>query len=476
MTEYPKLLYVNSFTGGVCVKECPNLSGATNDSLTDMRTLVTYAGVHQVEGAELDSDFIQIGDYSNSSDALSCINDDGEDVCFPGGPDNFIESWTSPGIDQGIRGFAFYAASTYDLLDRCYLTSDAAEKIDKLVANNKGTARASLVDSDYADEFYNFWNKLFGDLYVARKYVLGFGFGVSMAVSMIYIFLMRLPALLTGVVWTSIFISIAMFFLGGWYAWTSADEWSKADPRVYDDKTVNITTGFSLALFVIGGILVLLACCLRRSIQDAIKCTKEAGRAVNSMTIILLVPFLQGIGFLLFLVPFVYYGANLASLGQITTEDVAVGVEVPDVTDDAPEVAFRVFTFDDFTKNCGWYMLFCFFWTSNFIVAMGDLIIATSVAKWYFTKNKLSIGSWTVLGSIIDVCWYHAGTAAYGSLLLAIIQFIRTIVAKMQKEAEKADNKLAKCILCCCQCFFWCLESCMKFINKNAYIQTAICK
>lgn len=479
MTEYPNLLYINSATGGVCVKDCPDLSdpeSGSTDGLTDMRTLVTYSGVHQVDGAELDPSFIQVGDYSNSSDALSCINDNGDDVCFPSGPDGIVESWTSPGIAAGL-GFAYYAASTYELFYRCILTSAAEDRIAELTANNTDTtARTSLVDNQYFDEVYNFWNKLYGDLYIARKYVLGFGFGVSMAVSMIYIFLMRLPALLTSVVWTSILITIGMFFLGGWYAWTSADEWSEADPQIYDDTTINVTTGFSVALFVIGGILVILACCLRRSIQDAIKCTKEAGKAVNSMTIILLVPFLQGIGFLLFLVPFVYYSANLASLAEITTTDVTAGAEFPGVTDEAPEIAFRVFTFDDFTKNCGWYMLFAFFWTSNFIVAVGDLIIAVSVAKWYFTKNKSSIGSWTVLGSIVDVCWYHAGTAAYGSLIIALIQLIRSIIAKLQKEAEKADSKIAKCILCCCQCFFWCLECCMKFINKNAYIQTAICK
>lgn len=102
------------------------------------------------------------------------------------------------------------------------------------------------------------------------------------------------------------------------------------------------------------------------------------------------------------------------------------------------------------------------------------MIIALSVAKWYFTKNKLTIGSWTVLGSIIDVCWYHPGTAAYGALLVAIIQMIRTIIAKAQKEAKKANSKIAQCVLCCCQCCFWCLETLLKFINKNAYIQTAI--
>jgi hypothetical protein len=92
----------------------------------------------------------------------------------------------------------------------------------------------------------------------------------------------------------------------------------------------------------------------------AIKCTKEAGRAVNSMVLILLVPVIQTIGFLLFMVAFVYYGANLASLGEITTYDVPVGVDGIDssiVQGDAPEtteIAYRQFVYDDFTKNCGW--------------------------------------------------------------------------------------------------------------------------
>jgi Plasma-membrane choline transporter len=102
------------------------------------------------------------------------------------------------------------------------------------------------------------------------------------------------------------------------------------------------------------------------------------------------------------------------------------------------------------------------------------LIIALSVAKWYFTKNKATIGSWTVIGSIVDVCWYHSGTAAFGSLLVAIVQLIRSIIARAQKSAKEAHNKLAQIVLCCCQCCFWCLECALKFINKNAYIQTAI--
>merc|ERR1712054_284284 len=51
---------------------------------------------------------------------------------------------------------------------------------------------------------------------------------------------------------------------------------------------------------------------------------------------------------------------------------------------------------------------------------------------------------------------------------------IRAIVAYLQKKAKKSGNKLAKIVLCIIQCCMWCVEKTMKFINKNAYIQTAI--
>ena len=36
------------------------------------------------------------------------------------------------------------------------------------------------------------------------------------------------------------------------------------------------------------------------------------------------------------------------------------------------------------------------------------------------------------------------------------------------------NNKVGEAILCCCQCCLWCFEKVVKFLNKNAYIQTAI--
>merc|ERR1711998_546488 len=104
----------------------------------------------------------------------------------------------------------------------------------------------------------------------------------------------------------------------------------------------------------------------------------------------------------------------------------------------------------------------------------GQPVIALSVVTWYFERDKSEIGNSTVFASIRMAFTYHMGSAAFGSLIIAIIKLIRAIIMYLQKKAAKAKNKLASAILCCIQCCMWCVEKCMKFINKNAYIQIAI--
>ena len=285
--------------------------------------------------------------------------------------------------------------------------------------------------------------------------------------SFLYVFILRIPFLLSITVWLSILLSIAFFAASGAYAFNQATTWASADPPVRSDTTINIVRVVSFVLFGIGALLALLACCLRRQIQLAIGCVKEAGRAMHRMPGIVFVPVLQGVGFIAFLIPLTFYAVHLASLGDIATEDFPLGVG-------GLEIAVRTWNFDVFVERCAWYLLFCLFWTGNFIVAVGDMVIAMSVAKWYFARDKKTINSFTVVGSVCSTLYYHLGTCAYGSLVLAIVQIIRAILAKIQRQVKKANNRIADALLCCCQCCLWCFEKCIKFLNKNAYIQTAI--
>jgi len=135
---------------------------------------------------------------------------------------------------------------------------------------------------------------------------------------------------------------------------------------------------------------------------------------------------------------------------------------------------YREFEYTQNSKFAFLFLLFCWFWTSEFIIAVGQLIIALSFSTWYFTRDKSTIGPTTVIGSARAVIIHHLGTAAHGSLIIAIIKTIRAVIAYIQKKARDSKNKLLEYIMCCIDCLLWCLEKCMKFINKHAYIITAI--
>jgi hypothetical protein len=134
-----------------------------------------------------------------------------------------------------------------------------------------------------------------------------------------------------------------------------------------------------------------------------------------------------------------WFGVHLASLGNV--EFVTYPIPASDF-----QVTVRAYSFDDFTEYCGWYFLFCFFWTAAFITAVGDTIVSMAVSTWYFTVDH-NVNSCTVLQSVLTTSRYHLGTCAYGSLLVAIVQLIQAIITRFQKRVAKFTNQsLAQCL------------------------------
>lgn len=76
---------------------------------------------------------------------------------------------------------------------------------------------------------------------------------------------------------------------------------------------------------------------------------------------------------------------------------------------------------------------------------------------------------------MIAVKWilvYHLGSIAFGSFIIAVVQFIRIIFEYYRQKIQAAnkDNPVVKFLLCCTSYLLLCLERCVKFISKNAYI------
>jgi hypothetical protein len=124
------------------------------------------------------------------------------------------------------------------------------------------------------------------------------------------------------------------------------------------------------------------------------------------------------------------------------------------------------------------YTFFTFLWSNAFLQALLQLLVAVAVGIWFFTPNDSKIGATggckTVLTSLKISLRYHQGSLLFGAFLIAVVQFIRYFMMYLEKQAQAQKNKVMEYLAKCVQCVTWCLEKCLKFLNKNAYIQIAL--
>lgn len=120
------------------------------------------------------------------------------------------------------------------------------------------------------------------------------------------------------------------------------------------------------------------------------------------------------------------------------------------------------------------YNLFGMFWGIWFVSGMSQLILAIVFSTWYWTFRKRDVPFFTLTRAIFITLWYHLGTVAFGSLIIAICSFIRAMIEFAEQKIKKYDNACTRAIFCCLRCFFWCLHKFLCFVNRNAYIMCAV--
>jgi hypothetical protein len=95
--------------------------------------------------------------------------------------------------------------------------------------------------------------------------------------------------------------------------------------------------------------------------------------------------------------------------------------------------------------------------------------------QWFLAPNNAPVGS-PVLSSIGRTFRYHLGTAFFGSAIIATVQFFRLMVQAYLYGVSRGNesNSLVIAAKALANCCLKCLERFLDFVNKNAYIQTAI--
>lgn len=295
---------------------------------------------------------------------------------------------------------------------------------------------------------------------------------------------------------------------------------------VDDQSTYRIIAYVFTALTVI---TLLLVIGLRRSIKTAIKTIKMGARALQELPTLLCFPLTTVVALGLFLVWWVFVAASLATAGK---EALVNGAQefvasmnklqsIPGVTNEtitafqnSPGVNATYQVLEDYPAMT-YTLIYHFFgllWTSQFISGVGMMSMAGAICAWYFSRVPNSaagpsrcnpfacccgrppavakgvnppptyydIETWPILSSFGRTLRYYLGTVAFGSLLIAILQFIRAVLAYINRKMTDAAKKRGENTTmlnfcgCCISCIMTIIQKCVEMVTRNAYIFTAM--
>jgi hypothetical protein len=326
--------------------------------------------------------------------------------------------------------------------------------------------------------------------------------GLFMPMIVGFVFLLIIGKFARCIVWISIILLEACFIAGsliflqkagviqlpGQATSTLPDTLAPVDPAQSQYYQI---AGWVFTLFAVIFFCVVLF--LRSTIVDAIRVIRISAKAVTKNCSILLWPLVSFFCIGVVSALFCMIGVLLMSSGEMIQSKI-IGNSTDSMLNNTGVTDVLVMKTEDTIKYLGLFDLFMWVWLCEFIQAIGIFTIGGDVAEWYFTDTSAvadanddedgAKGSCCdkcknnggVCGAFCHTMRLHAGTAAFGALVLAIIKFIKWWIQLMVNEIQKAngENKCLKYILMCVMCIVHCFERCIKYLSKNAYLYSTI--
>lgn len=91
----------------------------------------------------------------------------------------------------------------------------------------------------------------------------------------------------------------------------------------------------------------------------------------------------------------------------------------------------------------------------------------------FFFRNKDHLDA-PISTSFYNLVRFHLGSVAFGSLLIAIVQMARAVLAWVQARLKGSENGVSKCLFRTCQCCLYCFEKILKYLTRNAFIEIGV--
>ncbi|CAH8474772.1 unnamed protein product [Schistosoma curassoni] len=443
-------------------------------------------------------------------------------ICV-GGVDANDPKFANLSIDQLVQDkqCAPYVYHSRSMLGRCI-----PSQVSRLMGNGTGQVRDEtgkpilLMDAKNQEvngmevvksrklvlEFTTFFEKVVADLSQTWHVIL-VCISVSVVLSFCWIVLLRCCA--SVMVWTSLILFVALFSFGTgfcFYRWSVLRKTTEGSNDL--EFSLDIASYFRLAstwlalgiIFAILLVIILLILIfLRKRILVAIAILNEASKAVSTMTSVLFWPILPFILELIVIAQVLFVAISLRTISdpvgtKIMNDDPTVTPGFGDKARNDIREIFQLIPCDPLQNNSAgkacrflyygdrkytiylqFFNLFMFFWLINFVKSLTQMTLAGTFAEYYFSShNQKSSSKCPLITSLFRSTFYHTGSLAFGSFLIALLQWLRVTLEYINAKLKKANNPVTNFLLKCLSCCFWLLEKFLRFLNRNAFIMIAI--
>ncbi|KAF0978966.1 hypothetical protein FDP41_002036 [Naegleria fowleri] len=424
------------YYGGLCVSYCPGLLSSGDSLISQLNRTAACP-------PELQSTTVAVSGYSVPF--LTYCSGKRVDS-----PETFPVNDVSRALSTQL--------SYFDVVNRCIPTittsgnltlNEIIAKISKVTfAGNYSSIvdDASQVVSTFWDDVTRGWKVLVAALLIAI--ILGFA-------TLLFI------RIFAGVItYLTILICILSFLgLGAFMTWYGYSQVQAMQLKQLSTTVPNVILWSGVAVMVIGLLLAIASAIFIMRIRRAIGIIQESSKSLMYMPQVLLLPVVFAVIIGLFAAYWCVVSIFLYSAGDPVIKGGAVQ-----------------YVLSTWMRGILAYHIFGGLWILAFIQAMEFLVLSGSVASWYWRREKRFVLGMPVVRSFFRTVVFHTGTAAFGSLIVAIVQAIRLLFEKIQRELETAsnNNRIVKGCGWYVRVVLWIIEKVIKFFNRQAYVQTSM--
>jgi hypothetical protein len=115
-------------------------------------------------------------------------------------------------------------------------------------------------------------------------------------------------------------------------------------------------------------------------------------------------------------------------------------------------------------------LLLSLYWTGQVLMNVSHVTTAGTVASWWLQPSNQAPTS----GALRRALTTSFGSICLGSLIVALLKVVRTLIREARRSARQSGNVAAQFVLCCADCLVSMLERFMQYFNMYAYTQVAI--